>query len=150
MIKFKIPGNPPRTTSQEKGVTIQNGRPVFYTPAKLRQAENSYLNSVWPYRPEEPITGAVALFVTFTFATKEKKKWHKPKTTRPDTDNMIKALKDVLTAAGFWKDDALIAREVVSKDWGETGSTEITIVDIDKARRDAEMLAAQINAGANK
>ena len=31
------------------------------------------------------------------------------KATKPDTDNLQKMLKDVMTEVGFWKDDALVA-----------------------------------------
>lgn len=39
------------------------------------------------------------------------------KQTRPDTDNLDKALKDVMTELGFWTDDALVAREHIAKIW---------------------------------
>jgi len=37
------------------------------------------------------------------------------KTTKPDTDNLIKMLKDCMTTAGFWKDDAIVCSEVTEK-----------------------------------
>ena len=40
-------------------------------------------------------------------------------TTKPDTDNLQKLLKDVMTDLGFWKDDALVASEIVEKFWAE-------------------------------
>ena len=42
------------------------------------------------------------------------------RTTKPDTDNLQKLLKDVMTDLGFWKDDALVASEIVEKFWAET------------------------------
>jgi len=41
------------------------------------------------------------------------------KITRPDTDNMIKILKDEMTSLGFWKDDAQVASEITEKFWAE-------------------------------
>lgn len=41
------------------------------------------------------------------------------RTTKPDTDNLQKLLKDVMTDLGFWKDDALVASEIVEKFWAE-------------------------------
>lgn len=41
------------------------------------------------------------------------------RTTKPDTDNLQKLLKDCMTAAGFWKDDALVASELCEKFWAE-------------------------------
>ena len=52
-------------------------------------------------------------------------KW---KTTKPDTDNLQKGLKDCMTKCGFWEDDAQVVIEHVSKVWtsGQTG-IQITI-----------------------
>ena len=41
------------------------------------------------------------------------------KTSRPDTDNLQKLLKDCMTLVGFWDDDALVASELVEKFWAE-------------------------------
>ena len=41
------------------------------------------------------------------------------KTSRPDTDNLVKLLKDVMTELHFWKDDAQVASEVVEKYWAD-------------------------------
>lgn len=136
---------PPRVTAQQKQVTYANGRPRFYAPERLREAQNAYLNAVWPYRPKEPITGPVVLFVTFCFSTKTKKKWNTAKITRPDTDNLIKAFKDVLTAAGYWNDDAQVFRESITKKWSERGSIEVLILDEKSAQKDAEELRRRID-----
>ena len=40
---------------------------------------------------------------------------YRRKITRPDTDNLNKLLKDVMTDMGFWKDDALICTELIMK-----------------------------------
>lgn len=140
MILFTIDHEPFRTTAQQKAVTYRNGRPQFYYPEKLQEAYNAYLNDVWPYKPAEPITGPIALYVTFWFGTSDKKKWFKPKTTRPDTDNLIKGFKDVLTAAGYWKDDAQICREIIAKTWHERGHIDVTILPLNDAKKDAEAL----------
>lgn len=39
--------------------------------------------------------------------------WH---LTRPDCDNLVKAVKDALTGI-CWKDDAMVCREVISKEY---------------------------------
>ena len=41
------------------------------------------------------------------------------RTTKPDTDNLQKLLKDCMTAVGFWKDDAQVASEICEKFWAE-------------------------------
>ena len=131
-IIFTIPHDPPRVTAQQREVTVVNGRPRFYAPERLRFAQNTYLNDVWPYRPKTPLSGPVALWVTFNFSTKDKKKWNKAKVTRPDTDNMVKALKDVMTAAGFWNDDSQVYHEVISKYWSAEGSIRVVIREMNE------------------
>ena len=39
------------------------------------------------------------------------------RTTKPDTDNLEKALKDEMTRLHFWHDDAQVCSEIVEKFW---------------------------------
>ena len=52
------------------------------------------------------------------------------RTTRPDTDNLQKLLKDCMTAAGFWKDDALVASEIVEKFWADVPGIYVRIEEL--------------------
>ena len=65
--------------------------------------------------PPAPLSGPVILRVDFVFPASREHKAGTPKTTRPDTDNMVKLLKDCLTHAGFWEDDAQVFDETVIK-----------------------------------
>ena len=40
--------------------------------------------------------------------------------TKPDTDNLNKALKDCMTELGFWADDAQVVEEQIGKYWSDT------------------------------
>lgn len=113
MIEFFIPGEPPTATAQQKGYNAAAHR--YYKTAELKNAEQRYF--AWARRnaPAEPLTGPVVMLVEFRFVPTGR---HKPgtlKDTKPDTDNMIKALKDQMTKAGFWRDDAQVAQETVVK-----------------------------------
>ena len=74
--------------------------------------------------------GPVALTVEWRFATKT----HKEGTyrvTRPDTDNLQKLLKDCMTRVGFWRDDAQVCREEVTKRWSrEKHGIHIKVVSL--------------------
>ncbi len=50
--------------------------------------------------------------------------------TKPDTDNLQKLLKDCMTMCGFWKDDALVASEIVEKFWAEVPGIYIRIEEL--------------------
>lgn len=107
-----IKGNPPRTTHQQKGVNFRTGG--FYTKEKVQSAKDWYGWNLKKYAPDEPFTGAVAVSVAWHFELKSAKKMT-PKTTRPDLDNLEKALFDVMTKLGFWKDDSQIQRKFSEK-----------------------------------
>jgi Holliday junction resolvase RusA-like endonuclease len=85
------------------------------------KAEAILRDALLPYVPKEPITDKpIALKVLWEFpypkSAKKHKKGHcRHKITRPDTDNLNKMLKDVMTDMGFWKDDALISMEWIWK-----------------------------------
>ena len=54
--------------------------------------------------------------------------------SRPDTDNLQKLLKDCMTRVGFWKDDAQVCREEVTKRWSRLRpGILIKVVNIDDA-----------------
>lgn len=49
------------------------------------------------------------------------------RTSRPDTDNLNKLLKDCMTALGFWHDDAQVAQEIIEKFWADLPGIYIRI-----------------------
>lgn len=116
-INFFIPGQPPRTTAQEKAARVVNGKPVFYEPQKLKAARQQLMAGLRVHRPKEPLDGAVYLEVEWRFDAGKSHTDGTWKTTRPDTDNLEKLLKDCMTRSGFWHDDAQVVCEVVLKKW---------------------------------
>lgn len=52
--------------------------------------------------------------------------------TKPDTDNLNKLLKDCMTAAGFWKDDAQVASEICEKFWAEVPGIYVCVEKISR------------------
>lgn len=106
-IEFTINENPPTRTAQQKGVRVVGGKPIYYTKESVRSAKEWYAWHLKPYVPDVPFVGAVKVVVAFCFESKgAKTHWYK--TTRPDLDNLEKALFDVMTDLGFWKDDSQI------------------------------------------
>lgn len=107
----------PRSTAQQKGLNRRTG--TFYTKRKVQEIKDLYTLLLRTHRPEQPLAGALRLVVKFYYPVKRPHKDGEPKTTRPDTDNMIKLLKDVATACGYWIDDAQIADERVVKAYSD-------------------------------
>ena len=97
---------------------VVNGKPVFYEPADLKAARSKLKGHLAQHRPDAPMDGPLRLLVKWCFP-KGKHKNGEYKTTKPDTDNLQKLLKDVMTDLGFWRDDALVALEIVEKFWAD-------------------------------
>ena len=109
--------NPPTVTHQEKKVRVVNGRPMFYMPPELANARALLAAKLKPFAPPRPLDGPIHLGVSWAFTPPRSVRVKEPtwKTTKPDTDNLQKMLKDVMTECGFWKDDALVCSETVEK-----------------------------------
>ena len=129
--------DPPRTTAQQKRIAGRrpDGRPYFYDGNRLSKARGALQAALYEHVPKEPMEGCLALTVHWVFSTPDKKKWDTWKTTRPDTDNLQKMLKDEMTRMGFWKDDAQVCVEYVDKSWGKRGSIAIGIEQMGAMRR---------------
>lgn len=128
-MNFFIACIPPTVTQQEHKVTVRNGKPIFYEPAELKQARQFLLDSVARYKPEEPFAGPIRLLTKWIWPKDIEGEWIW-KTTKPDTDNLIKMLKDCMTRAGFWRDDALVVSEVTEKFYGRHPGIFVEVVPI--------------------
>ena len=81
-------------------------------------------------KPDEKLSGALRLIVKWLFPIKGKHTDGEYKITRPDTDNLIKLLKDVMTEVGFWNDDAQVASEINEKFYADIPGIYIRIEEI--------------------
>lgn len=129
-MQFFMPMIPPTVTAQEHKVAVVNGKPRFYDPEEVKDARAKLTAALERYRPVEPYTGAVRLVVKWLFPVTGKHRSGEYKTTRPDTDNLQKLLKDCMTKCGFWKDDALVASEITEKFWADIPGIWISIEEL--------------------
>lgn len=112
------PIEPPTVTHQEKCLRVVKGKPICYEPPALKSARQKFTALAAGSAPERPLEGAVRLVVKWCFP----RGTHRDgayRITRPDTDNLQKLLKDCMTAAHWWRDDAQVASEVVEKFWAD-------------------------------
>lgn len=116
----------PTVTAQQKGMRLVNGKPRYYEKAKTKDARQIFTDKLRPFVPAEPIEGAVKLWVDWCFYAKSHKAntW---RTTRPDTDNLQKLLKDVMTDCGFWHDDSQVCWDTSRKMWVSEGCESLKI-----------------------
>lgn len=121
----------PTTTQQEHDLAVnrRTGKPYVHDSQEIKNARMSFRAHLSQHIPREPFTGPLSLSVTWIFRDYEgNHKEREYKTTRPDTDNMIKMLKDEMAYCGFFLNDAHVAVEVNRKIWSK--DFEGIIVDV--------------------
>lgn len=120
-MEFFIPMIPPTVTHHDKELTayMKDGKPraVLHDSVRLRDARAKLRAHLAPHRPETPISGGVRLMVKWCFPLSGHHRDGEYRVSKPDTDNLQKLLKDVMTQLGFWRDDALVCCEIVEKFW---------------------------------
>ena len=110
---------PPTVTHQEKKFTARHGKLVAYEPPELKDARAKLMAYIGKHKPEKPLDGPVLLDVLWLFPITGNHQDGEAKITKPDTDNLQKLLKDVMTDLGFWKDDAQVYDERVIKRYAD-------------------------------
>lgn len=129
-IEFFLPMKPPTVTHQEKQVAVINGKPQFYEPPELKAVRAKLTAHLSGHTLAHKYTGPVRLVVKWCFP-RGKHQDGEYKATKPDTDNLQKLLKDVMTDLKFWKDDALVASEIIEKFWAEIPGIYISISELE-------------------
>lgn len=120
---------PPTVTAQEHKVTIKNGKPIFYDTPEIKNAKDKLMAHLAQHKPQQRYECGVRLFVKWLFP-KGSHANGEYRITKPDTDNLQKLLKDCMTRCGFWKDDCLVASEIVEKFWAERSGIYICIEEL--------------------
>ena len=127
--EFFIAMIPPTCTHQEKQVHVVKGKPVFYDPPEVKAARKKLMAHLAGYKPEKRYECGVRLTVKWCFPQGNHGNGEY-RTTKPDTDNLQKLLKDCMTQCGFWKDDCLVASEIVEKFWAKIPGIYIRIEEL--------------------
>ena len=96
-LEFFVPMVPPTVTHQEKRVNWSARK--FYEDDKLKAARQKLAAYIGRHRPESPITGGVRLTTKWCFPNGRHADGEY-RTSKPDTDNLQKLLKDVMTQQG--------------------------------------------------
>lgn len=133
MIHFHLPIVPSKVTSQTKRLVMIGGKPRFFAKKEHQTAENDLLLLCSAHAPFYPLVGPVILTVKFVFPFKKNETKRRigmgilPNGARPDCDNLVKIVGDVLTKLQFYKDDGQVFDLRVSKFWGEKVGITVTI-----------------------
>lgn len=135
-----FPEGLPRTTAQMKGESIRykkiDGKVLpyidHYRKPKVQALRNELTLKMKRYRPEQTSDKPIRLTVILYFDIKAPKKlWGTYKTTKPDCDNYVKEIKDVMTLLKFWKDDNQVVDLRVVKYFAEKGTIFIRMEELE-------------------
>ncbi|MGI6769718.1 MAG: RusA family crossover junction endodeoxyribonuclease [Bacilli bacterium] len=132
LMKLFLLMEPPTVTAQQAKVAVVGNRPMFYKPEKVKAARQMLIRHLRPFKPDTPYEGPLELHVIWKFPRGKRHKNFEWRVTKPDTDNLQKMLKDCMTEVGFWKDDALVVKEIAEKVWSDepTGiSIELSVLE---------------------
>lgn len=130
MVRFTVPGQP--VAKGRPRISTRGGFARAYTPAKTVAYEGLVaLAGQTAMCGAPPYAGAVSLEITAVFPipeswSKRRKAdahWH---TSKPDQDNIAKAVGDGLNGV-VWKDDSQIASSKVLKVYGETPGLHVVV-----------------------
>jgi len=128
---FFLPMKPPTKTHQEKQVAVVKGNLLFYEPDELKAVRSKLQAHLAGHVPEQKYSGAVRLITKWCFPITGKHQDGEYKTSKPDTDNLQKMLKDVMTSLKFWTDDAQVASEIIEKFWAAVPGIYVAIEELD-------------------
>ena len=126
-LEFFLSMEPPTVTDQEHRVGFRNdGKPYIYKPRELMEARTKLAEALAKHIPQDKLNGPLRLTVKWLFP-KGKHNHAQWKVTKPDTDNLNKMLKDVMTALRFWSDDAQVCSEIIEKFWSNVPGIYIKV-----------------------
>ena len=131
--EFFLPMIPPTYTYQtgeRTSVNKKTGKAYHYSDAELNDIKMKFTAFLSKHVPAEPITGGVRLITKWCYPITGSHHDGDYKLTKPDTDNMVKLFKDVMTRLGFWKDDALVASELTEKFYAKLTGIYVCIEEL--------------------
>lgn len=135
-LQFFMPMIPPTVTFQDKELAVVKGRPIIHDSAQLHAVKAKLRGHLAKYAPEEPIQGPIRIMVKWCYPVTGKHKVGEWKITKPDTDNLQKALLDCMTKLRFWKDDAQVCSQIVEKFWSDIPGIFVFINRLEDADHD--------------
>ena len=142
IINFFLPMIPPTVTQQEHKIAVVNGKAKVYDPPELKSARQKFISALREHKPKVKILGPVRLITKWIWPLEmldpgqmnlmdlTGENYFVWKTTKPDTDNMIKLFKDCMTKVGFWKDDCQVVSEITEKMFANQPGIYVEVVQL--------------------
>ena len=135
MTEFFMAMIPPTSTKQARGWhQTSDGKVISYDRANAN-AEGTLTAHLARHIPPIPYTGAIRVLVKWLFPLRGQHRDGEWYTNKPDADNLCKALYDIMTKLGYWKDDAKIASSITEKFWSQVPGIYVKIEELHNGDR---------------
>ena len=95
--------------------TNRKGKAYLYKDRSYENLESLYDSKLVKFAPEVPFGANTQLRTMWVFSSGNPEGEPEYRNEKPDTDNLVKLLKDRMTKCGFWKDDSHVVRETIEK-----------------------------------
>ena len=138
MIRFTVDGIP-KGQPRPRAFAF-NGKARVYDAGTAEGWKSLVALSAKPHLPTQPIEGPILLDIEF-FMPRPKSHFRKAglkpdapqfHTGKPDADNLVKAVMDVLTQLGVWRDDAQVGTLRVRKGFADRPGCAVMIAELDR------------------
>lgn len=117
---FDLHMDPPTTTHHAKKIAVRGGRPTLVNIAALAAVWDRYLAEIPARQTLVPLAPPVVLHVSFRFPRSADREYSERlhyHIHKPDLDNSLKVLKDVLALRGYLAADEHVSRAIIEKRW---------------------------------
>lgn len=131
-ISFFMPMIPPTITNQQKKINTKTKK--VYDTMDLKQAKAKLEANLAKHIPDVPFSKATRLSVVWLFPVRKGHFNGEYRISRPDTDNLNKALKDVMEKLKFFTNDSVVAVEYIEKRWAEKTGIYVELQDISQEK----------------
>lgn len=106
------------TTTHQVGLragTNKKGKAYLYKDRSYENLEALYDSKLLQFVPSVMFGRDTQLRTMWVFSSGKDDGEPSFRNDKPDTDNLVKLLKDRMTKCGFWKDDSCVVRETIEK-----------------------------------
>lgn len=132
---IRLDGWTPHSLQSSRGVTVRNGRPVFFTKEKARKDAAFLISAIHAQLPPDwtPLPGPCKVEMVFALPLRRDQARSGlgeeliPDCSRVDADNLAKLCADALTKGGAWMDDGACVEWHLLKGRSAAPRTEIRV-----------------------
>lgn len=146
-VSFRVYGIPvPK--ARARTVKTKTGKTITYTPDKTADWENSVRAQALEHRPEKLLDGPLGVGLVFHLPRPKSAKKRRFPHTRPDLDNLTKAVLDALRGV-IYLDDSRIVSKYTVKVYSDEPGVLVSIATMDDEEMAGEVGCRCLQESAN-